>query len=121
LESNVALRRELRLTLRRTLADLDRLYRRLGQTRQAILLALDLLYIALIRVAVGRDPAHLPIPMRVLFLESQCQLTEVWARFLAARMRLFRETGLMEIDPEGAWLKQPPPKTDSPPAAAPTV
>jgi len=41
------------------------------------------------------------------FLSSQNSLLSAWLSYYATRMRLYRELGVMRLDPEGRWIESP--------------
>jgi hypothetical protein len=52
-------------------------------------------------------------------LSTQNSLLGVWLNYYAARMRLYRELGIMMLDPEGQWIEYPIGESGGPPAGAP--
>lgn len=51
--------------------------------------------------------------------DTQNSLLGVWLDYYATRLRLYRELGIMVIDPDGEWIEHPLPSNDSDPSDVP--
>ncbi|MEX2288586.1 MAG: hypothetical protein WD648_15925 [Planctomycetaceae bacterium] len=108
-------------TLRLILRDIERLAVSLEIQRRAVAIAIR-------RVDQTRETLNAPVPaalpgqppqalgptsaQNLLFALSdlrntQNNLMSVWLNYLAARMRLYRELGVMRLDERGVWIEEP--------------
>jgi hypothetical protein len=108
-------------TLRQTLRDLEQLRVNLEIQRRAVAIAIR-------RVDQTREALNKPVPptapgqapqalgptaaQNLLFALSDLRTTQdnlmsVWLNYLARRMRLYRELGILRIDDQGLWIDEP--------------
>ncbi len=108
-------------TLRQALRDLEQLRVNLEIQRRAVAIAIR-------RVDQTREALNRPVPptapgqapqalgptaaQNLLFALSdlrntQNNLMSVWLNYLAGRMRLYRELGVMRLDDQGIWIDEP--------------
>jgi outer membrane protein TolC len=112
-------------TMRQSLRNLEQLRVNLEIQRRAVAIAIR-------RVDQTREALNRPVPptapgqapqalgptaaQNLLFALSdlrntQNNLMSVWLNYLAERMRLYRELGIMQVDDQGLWLDEPLEKT----------
>ncbi len=115
----------LHLGLRALLRDLEQLRQNLEIQRLAVTIAIRQVDETQLRLnpprpapAPGTRPAINPttafnlLSAQSALLESQNSFLNAWLNFYATRMRLYRELGVMAIDPEGRWVEIPLPGSD---------
>jgi hypothetical protein len=108
-------------TLRRSLRDLEQLRVNLEIQRRAVTIAIrrvDQTREALNRPVPPTAPGQAPQPLgptaaqNLLFALSDLRTTQdnlmsVWLNYLAERMRLYRELGIMRLDDRSMWVDEP--------------
>lgn len=60
----------------------------------------------------ARPPINPTMAINLLSAQSSLRVTQnsflsVWLNYYAARMRLYRELGVLKLDPEGLWIEHP--------------
>ena len=114
--------------------DLRQLLRQIRQLRTNLEIQRRAVAIAIRRVDLTRANLYAPVPpprpgQRVAqfgptsafnllsslgsLRDTQNSFLRAWLNYYAARMRLARELGLMELDSEGRWIEMPPPSSSS--------
>ncbi len=113
-------RDSLHLGLRALLRNLAQLRQNLEIQRRAVSIAMrrvDQTYLALNPARPPVQPGNRPpinpttaiylIGAQASLLNSQNEFLNAWVNFYAMRMRLYRELGIMQLDPEGQWVELP--------------
>ena len=63
------------------------------------------------RIGVGQGARLIPIRLSIWefrgTVRSNNDLLAAWLNHYAARLRLYRELGIMELDAEGRWIENP--------------
>ena len=110
----------LHLGLRALLRNLDQLRENLEIQRRAVAIALR----RVDQTQLALNPARPPVPpgqrlpinpttainllgAQTSLRDSQNAFLAAWVNFYATRMRLYRELGIMQLDPEGQWVEVP--------------
>ena len=110
----------LRLGLRALLRNLEQLRQNLEIQRRAVSIAMR----RVDQTQLSLNPARAPVPpgqrppinptTAINLLGAQTSLRDTqnaflsaWLNFYATRMRLYRELGIMQLDPEGRWIEIP--------------
>ena len=120
----------LHLDLRVLLRQLEQLRLSLEIQRRSVAIAIrrvDLTRAALYEPVAPAAPGQRSVPFgptaAINLLSAQSALRDTqnaflnaWLGYYAARMRLARELGLMQLDSEGRWIETPPPKSSFFPA-----
>ena len=113
-------RDSLHLGLRALLRNLDQLRENLEIQRRAVAIALR----RVDQTQLALNPARPPVPpgqrlpinpttainllgAQTSLRDSQNAFLAAWVNFYATRMRLYRELGIMQLDPEGQWVEVP--------------
>ncbi len=59
------------------------------------------------RGAINETTALYLLSAQTSLRETQNSFLNAWLSYYAARMRLYRELGIMQLDPEGRWVERP--------------
>ncbi len=128
-------RASLQLTLRTLLRDIEQLRTTLEIQRRAVVIAIrrvDLtraeLYAPVRPPQPGQRPTQFGPTAAINLLsalsslrDTQNSFLDVWLNYYAARLRLFRELGIMQLDEEGRWIDSMFPGAESANAMSPLM
>lgn len=121
-------RDSLHLGLRVLLRDIERLRESLEIQRRAVAIAIrrvDVTRSALIAPVPPARPGQRPpgfgptaafnlLSAQTALRDTQNSFLSAWLNYYAAKMRLYRELGVMTLNPQGEWIESPLPQTTAP-------
>ena len=114
-------RDRLSLGVRQLLRQLEQLRASLEIQRQSVAIAITRVDLTQQRLndpqQMGQNRLSATTAINLLSAQSSLRTTQnsflsAWLNYMSVRMRLYRELGIMTLDPEGSWIEYPLPGSD---------